>query len=181
MLKVTIPGGDEEWDDVKQEFLPPAKDTTITLEHSLYTISLWEAKWEKPYLGMQKKTAEEMLDYIKCMTIEDVDDNIFDRLTPENQKVINDYIVAPMTATTIQNPKKSPSRKVTTSEELYYQMIALHIPVEFEHWHLNRLLTLIQVCSIKSDPNPKKMSRAEMARQRASLNAKRRAALKSRG
>lgn len=181
MLKVTIPGGEEEWDDAKQEFLPPTKPITVTLEHSLYSISKWEAKWTKAYLGYQEKTEEEMLDYIRCMTDDELPDDFEHRITPDLIEKIHDYIAAPMTATTIQNAKQKTSKKIVTSEELYYQMIALNIPVEFEHWHINRLLTLIQVCSIKGDPNPKKMPRAEMARQRAALNAKRRAALKSRG
>lgn len=197
-LVIKIPGGDEEWDDVKQEFIPPAKDVTITLEHSLYSISKWEAIWQKAYLGYEEKTPEQMLSYIKCMVInvenenvtfaqhpcyiiEQLTDDAFNRLTPELLSKIREYIDSPMTATTIQNHQARPSKKIVTSEEIYYQMIALNIPVEFEHWHLSRLLTLIQVCSIKNDPNPKKMPRADMARQRAALNAKRRAALKSRG
>lgn len=179
---ITIPGSEELWDDRLQEFLPATKPTTITIEHSLVSLSKWEAKWHKAYLGYQEKTEEEVLDYIKCMTLEtDVDPEVYRRLSAETVMEIRDYIEDPMTATTFNNQESRGSREIITSEVIYYQMIALKIPVEFQYWHLNRLFTLIKVCSIKNDPKPKKMPRAEAARQRAALNAKRRAALKTRG
>lgn len=178
---ILVEGSDEIWDERKQEFLPPTKPVELELEHSLVSLSLWESKWEKPYLGYQEKTEEEILDYVRCMTLNDVDPEVYSRLSAENLREIQDYILAPMTATTIQSQDKRGGREIITSEILYCQMIMLHIPVEFEHWHLNRLLTLIKVCAIKNDPNPKKMPRAEAARQRAALNAKRRAAMHSRG
>ena len=59
-------------------------------------------------------------------------------------------------------------------------MIALNIPVEFEKWHINRLLTLIRVCEIKNQP-PKKRSKQNMANKYAAVNAARRQKLNTRG
>lgn len=171
----------EEWDPIKEEFVEPGKDTKLILMHSLISISKWEAKWQKPFLGREEKTPEQLLDYIKCMTINKVDPSVYNRLTQENIKEINEYIEAPMTATTFHDRGGPPNREVVTSEVIYYQMIALHIPVEFEKWHLNRLMTLIKVCAIKNDPNPKKVPKADLARQRSKLNAQRRKALHTRG
>ena len=95
---------------------------------------------------------------------------------------IASYIDDPMTATTImQHKQPSGKREVMTSEVIYYYMIAQNIPVEFEKWHINRLLTLIKVCAIKNDPKPQKMSRAAIAKQNHALNAARRKRLGTRG
>ena len=59
-------------------------------------------------------------------------------------------------------------------------MIANNIPVEFEKWHIKRLLTLIRVCSVKNAP-PKKMGRKAILRQNAEINAARRKQLHTKG
>jgi hypothetical protein len=53
-------------------------------------------------------------------------------------------------------------------------MIQLGIPIEFQKWHFNRLMTLIQVCQSENEP-PRKMSQREIMQQNAALNAARRA------
>ena len=157
------------------------KGQTLRLEHSLVSLSKWESKWCKPFLSKDEKTVEETLDYIKCMTLDqNVDSNVYFCLTEENIKQINDYISAPMTATTFSNNKKGASREQITSELVYYWMIALNIPFECQKWHLNRLLTLIRVCEIKSQP-PKKMSRSELASRNAALNEERKRKLNTTG
>ena len=77
-----------------------------------------------------------------------------------------------MTAITFRKSNESPSRETVTSDLIYYWMIANNIPVEFEKWHLERLLALIRVCSIKNSP-PKKMSKKELMERNTALNAKR--------
>lgn len=171
MLQITIPAMNDLWDEQNQQFLS-VKETTIQLEHSLLSISKWESKWNKSFINTKDKTEEELMDYIKCMTItKNVDPNVYVCLTAENIQEIVTYINAPMTATTIRDTGKS-NHEIVTSELIYYWMISLNIPVKFEKWHLNRLITLIRVCSIKNQP-AKKMSRGEIMQRNAALNAAR--------
>lgn len=179
MLQITIPAMNDLWDERNQQFLS-IKETTIQLEHSLLSISIWESKWNKSFINTKDKTEEELIDYIKCMTItKNVDPNVYVCLTAENIQEIVNYINAPMTATNIRDAGKS-SREIVTSELIYYWMISLNIPVKFEKWHLNRLITLIKVCSIKNQP-PKKMSRGEIMQRNAELNAARKKRLNTKG
>lgn len=156
--------------------------TTLELEHSLRSLSKWESKWHTAFLGKSEKTLSQILDYVRCMTIKpsSVDDLVYSALTEENFQTINSYINDKMSATTFNADNQRPSNEIYTSELIYYWMIAFSIPFECQNWHLNRLLTLIRICSIKAQP-PKKMSKNEvMTRQRA-LNAQRRAATGSLG
>ena len=179
MLRIVIPG-QEFWDEEKQEFIN-TKEQVLQLEHSLISLSKWEAKWCKVFLSKQEKTAEETIDYIKCMTITpNVDPEVYTRLTKENIKEIEDYIEAPMTATYFSSNDNKQSREQATYELIYYWMIALTIPFECEKWHLNRLLTLIKVCNIKNQP-PKKMGKREIMSRNAALNAARRKQLNTKG
>ena len=181
MLLIEIPINPEGWDEVKEEFVP-TEVKTLSLEHSLVSLSKWESKWNKPFLGKDEKTFEETLDYIKCMTLtKNVDPSVYEHLTSENIKQINEYIGAKMTATTFsQEPGGKKNSEIITSELIYYWMIALQIPFECQKWHLNRLLTLIRVCNIKNQP-PKKMSRREIMSRNAALNAARRKQLNTNG
>ena len=183
MLLITVPAKiQENWDEEKEEFVynQDGKDQTLQLEHSLISLSKWESKHHKSFIHSEK-TNEEYLDYIKCMTINsNVDQSVYDRLTEENIKEIIDYINNPMTATTFRKTNERPSREIVTSELIYYWMVAFNIPFECEKWHIKRLLTLIQICQIKSD-KPKKRSKSEIMRENAALNAARRKQLNSKG
>ena len=181
MLQITIPAT-EQWDPVKQEFIN-VKEQTLQLEHSLVSLSKWESKWCKSFLSSREnKTNEETIDYIRCMTLtKNVDPNVYQCLTKQNIQDIHDYINAPMTATILpKDQNKRGSREVITSELIYYWMIALTIPPEYEKWHLNRRLTLINVCNIKNAP-PKKRSKRDIMSRNAALNAARRKQFNSRG
>lgn len=181
MLEITVPISPEGWDEEKQEFVEP-KYRTLQLEHSLVSLSKWESKWCKSFLSGKEKTDEEIIDYIRCMTLtKNVDPEIYNYLTRENFEQVNRYIEAPMTATTFSNTQvEKNNREPVTNELIYYWMITLNIPPEYQKWHLNRLLTLIRVCNVKNQP-PKKMSRREIMSRNAALNAARRKKMNSKG
>ncbi len=180
MLKIIVPAT-EFFDEINEVFIYK-KEQHLQLEHSLVSLSKWESKWNKAFLGRQEKTDEEILDYVRCMTLtQNVNPEVYFRLSAENYATINAYIEAPMTATCFFDDKQQKrSKETVTSELIYYWMISYNIPVEFQKWHLNRLLTLIRVCSIKNSP-PKKRSRREIMQRNAALNAARRSRLHSNG
>ena len=181
MLTITVHISPEGWDETKQEFIEP-KSQILQLEHSLISLSKWESKWQKPFYSKKEMTDEEALDYIKCMTLnKTVDPDVYNHLTRENIDDVMKYIGNPMTATTFRKDDKSQNnREIITSELIYYWMIASNIPFECQKWHLNRLITLIRVCSIKNSP-PKKMNKREIMSRNAALNAARRKQLNSKG
>ena len=179
MLRIEIP--ETEVFNERDNTFQIVNETSITLEHSLVSLSKWESKWCTPFLSKYEKSTAETLDYIKFMTLtQNVDDSVYARLTDKNYEEIKNYIESPMTATTIGDKKKKPSREIITAEIIYYWMIALGIPFECQKWHLNRLLTLISVCSIKQQ-KPTKMSKKELMAKNQALNAERKAALGTSG
>lgn len=180
MLELVIPA--REWLNERDNTFVSYPETKLLLEHSLLSLSKWEAKWKKPYLDSKHRTPEEFIDYIRCMTInKGVDSRVYYNLTNEAIKQITDYIKDPMTATTITRKSSRPTvQQTVTSELVYYWMASYGLPVEFEKWHLNRLLTLIDVCAIKGNPDTK-MTKNEVLKQNASLNAMRRAQRHSKG
>lgn len=191
MLEIVVPGTKDDWDPVKEEFVS-REPCRLRLEHSLISISKWEAKWHIPFLDNNSNITDEQLrDYIRCMTLtQNVDPDVYNHLTLENMNEIQAYISDPMTATWFGNnvegiqEGKGHSKQVVTSELIYYWMIAQSIPVEFEKWHLSRLMTLIQVCSIKNKEaqgGQKKMNKNQIYNQNKSLNAARRAKLHTKG
>ena len=182
MLQITIPEV-ELWDEKNNRFFY-IKKQNLSLEHSLVSISKWESKWHKPFISSEKKTTEETIDYIRCMTLtQNVNPDVYKYLSRENIAAVNDYIDDPMSATVIHksdNGGKGSSRDKITSELIYYWMIAMNIPFECQKWHLNRLLKLIEICGIKNTP-PKKMSKREIMSRNAALNEARRKKLNTRG
>ena len=181
MLRITIPDR-EYFDEASSEFIT-VRGATIDLEHSLVSMSKWEAFHKKPFLSKDAKTRAETIDYIRCMTLtENVEPHVYYGLTAPLFRQIDEYIRDPMTATWFTDRRNHPpSREVVTSELIYYWMIALEIPFEpCQNWHLNRLLTLIRVCNVKNS-KPQKLNGRELAKHNSALNAARRARLHTKG
>lgn len=179
MLQITIPES-EFYDTTTQKFYT-VKAVSLTLEHSLLSLSKWESKWHKPFISKEKKTREELLDYISCMLICKPSRFSPKTLTEAQFSEITKYIDEPMTATKFSNRPGGSSREIVTNEIIYHWMIAYQIPFECQKWHLNRLLTLIKVCSIKNAPPGKKMGRQALISRNASLNAQRKQTLNTNG
>lgn len=185
MLKVVVPYK-EFYDEKNNEFVT-VEETTLQLEHSLLSISKWEAKWKKPFLGKEERTREELLDYVKCMTINgNIDKNVYLALPNSVFREILEYLDDPHTATVINEirhpgaPKRRSSSEFITSELVYYWMVALQIPFECQKWNFNRLMTLIRICEIKQSPK-QKMAKSQILANNHELNKARREALNTRG
>ena len=186
MLPIKIPKT-EFFDESTQSFVY-VKEQVLMLEHSLLSISKWESKWHKPFLGTNNKTSEETLDYIKCMTVTpNVDERVYACLTQENIESISAYINDPHTATTFYEEAKeggsSNKTRPTTAELIYYWMVACNIPSEYQKWHLNNLLTLIRIYNEENQPKDKKKRKnpSDVVRRNHALNQARRKACHSNG
>lgn len=181
MLTLVV-GGTEHFDEETQTF-KVVNGVELQLEHSLVSLSKWESEFKKPFLGKADKTSEEALGYIRHMILTpNPPGDILLRLSKENVEEINAYVNDTMTATQIfdATPQTKKRSETVTAELIYYWMTVFSIDWEAQHWHLNRLFTLIRICNVKQD-KPKKMSRAEVAAHQRDLNARRKAEMKTRG
>ena len=175
MKTITIPAA-ELFDENTNEYIY-TRETTIKIEHSLVSVSKWEAKWEVPFLNA-KMSREQSIDYIRCMTItQKVDPNIYKTIPNSLLKEVNEYIDSKQTATWFNDKNnRAHKQRTVTSELIYYWMIACGIPFECEKWHLNRLVTLIRVCQEEAKPS-KQMTLEE----RKALNNARRQKYRTKG
>ena len=176
MLEISIPPQEILNNDTYEIIQVPGVD--LTLEHSLVSLKKWEEKWHIPFLKKDPpKTPEQLRDYVKCMTINSkvVNPIIYDYIPKDIMDKIAAYIENPMTATWFGINKTNKSQdnmidnRIITAELIYYWMICLNIPVEFQKWHLNQLITLIRVCNEENKP-PEKRSKMEMMQERKMLN-----------
>ena len=173
-----------EYFDSENEVFIYVPEQTLTLEHSLISISRWESKWKQPFVNGKGLTPEKIRDYIKFMCInKNVSDLAIESMTTKDIKKVLDYLKDPQTATTINDHNRSPGNpnKKVTSEEIYAMMFDLGIPIECEKWNFNRLMTLIRVCQIRANSGGPKMSRRENLKYQSELNRARRAKMGSRG
>ena len=88
MLYITVKSEDL-FDERKGEFIS-VKPTKLQLEHSLVSVSKWEAKHHKSFLkNVQDLTPEELLSYIECMNMtQNVNPDVFRALSAENLQEI---------------------------------------------------------------------------------------------
>lgn len=185
MLTITIPPF-SVYDEATEKFISTTKTVTLSLEHSLVSISKWESNWQKPFFEKDNKSPEEMIDYIRCMTItQNVDPNTFYGIPSYEMDRIVEYIKSPQTATKLpasynNNVAGRPKERVT-AELIYYWMISYGIPVEFQKWHLNKLIALINIFNFKNQGQGPKKSAKELNAKYASINAKNRALMHSKG
>jgi len=154
----------------------------LQLEHSLASLSKWESIHEIPFLGSDKKTPELIGSYIECMVLTpNPPADFVEKLSKETMEEVKAYLESKMTATWFSEVEpQTRSRETITAELIYYWMTIYKIPFECQHWHLNRLFTLIRICSLKQE-KPKKMSRAEVARRNRELNERRKKELGTKG
>ena len=184
MLEITIP--EQEFLNHNTNEFYKIPGATLRLEHSLISVKRWEEKWHIPFLKKDPpKTPEQLKDYIRCMTINTgVDPIVYDYLPKDVIDKVAAYIEDPMTATWFgeagTKKKTTRQKKIVTAELIYYLMISFNIPVEFQKWHLNQLLTLIQICEEENKP-PEKKSQAEIARSNRELNEYRKKMFNTRG
>lgn len=156
----------------------------LRLEHSLASLSRWEAIHEKAFYNKEQKpmSPEETLSYIEQMVLnENPPKDFLDRLTFEDRQKVLEYINSRQTATWFhEDPNQKGTREIVTAELIYYWMINFQIPFSCENWHVNRLMTLIKICGIKQT-KPKRMSRQAVSQQYSAINAQRREQLGTAG
>ena len=185
MLKIQIPDTIEVFDEKTETFKYIKGGFEMQLEHSLISLAKWESRWHKPFLSKKPKTDEESRDYIRCMTLtNNVNPELYKFLPSSLVRQIYAYIEDPMTATWFSKEQEKKAgvgnREIVTAEIIYYWMVTLQIPVQFEKWHLNRLLTLIKVINIKNAPK-QNMKEKDLLARNARLNKARRAKHHTRG
>lgn len=185
MLEIKVP--EQEYYNESTNTIDTIPEKTLRLEHSLSSLSKWEMKWKKPFLSQlpeHKKTNEEICDYICCMSLDPISMEDVYLLPNESVQKIEAYIEDPMTATKIyDNSKPTSSKSINTAEVIYYYMVELGIPFECENWNLNKLITLIRVCSTKREEasGKNKMSKREIMERNNRLNKERKAKMKTKG
>ena len=186
MLIIDIPSARYElpgsWDGHSKKLITvPA--IHLEMEHSLMSISKWEAKWKIPFVENKSLTTDQFLDYCRCMTInKQKDPDVYRFLRQSDAAKIGEYMGDSMTARTLrgnQNNKRGP-RRIMTSEYFYWLMIQFGIPFECEKWHFGRLLALIDCCQ-SNESGGQTMSYRDRQRFYASLNDQRRKMLGTKG
>lgn len=179
-LTINVPQR-EFFNNKTQEFIYLDPEVLV-LEHSLISISKWEAKWHIPYFKEKNKTREQTYSYIQCMCIKGNSSmDVIKTLTDDNLVAITEYINDPMTATTIKDSDdKKNNDNFMTSEVIYALMVNYRIPVEFEKWHINRLIMLIRVLN-EQNKEPKKKTEQELINDYKQINERNKRLLHTKG
>lgn len=138
------------------------KPIRLQLEHSLISIRIWEAEYQRPFSDIEEMNGKELLSYIKCMTVNtQKDESVYDNLTIDDVNRIANYITRANSAWEIkrsknQNQNRRNKNRLNTVEGIYFAMIQYGIPFEpCEKWHLGSLMALIDYCSRNGNPGMK--------------------------
>lgn len=151
------------------------KIVPLRFEHSLRSLSKWESKHRVAFLSPDReKSPAEMVEYYQDMLLSPEEPELVYLLGPKQQEELTHYINANLTASSIpdQGPPQYNS-EITTSELIYFWMVALKINWEAQDWHLSRLMMLIQITSYKQQP-PKKRNPKEVIMDMRRENERRR-------
>lgn len=152
----------------------------VRMEHSLVAVSKWESVYQIPFFSIKEFKPEQFIYYIECMLIDcELDEDDYKILTPEHITMINNYMNDKRTATYVR-PTNKPSDMTLTSEIIYAYMALSDVDWSCEHWHLNRLLKLLEVISALSDEK-KPMSQQDIMEERMRINQERRKKYQSKG
>lgn len=182
MLRITV-GQTELWDQEKEEF-SYTDGFVLEFEHSLLSVSKWESKHQVPFLAATEKTEAQMVDYVECMLLtENPEEDWYKKLTQADVDKIDAYVNSTESATTfyeVKEPKGRGRAEIITAELVYYWMVSFQIPFECETWHLNRLFSLLRICTIKNAPD-KKMAKGDIAARNRALNEQRKKQLGTSG
>ena len=135
------------------------KPMYLKLEHSLMSVRKWEAEDERAFSDEENMSAEDLIGYIKCMTINtQKDDSVYDQLSANDLIQVSRYIERANSAYKIRKSRKNDRRRRGhTVESIYYAMIQYGIPIDpCETWHLGSLLALIDYCGTKGNGGSEK-------------------------
>lgn len=96
-----------------------------------------------------------MLDYLYCMTVNDVDPRAYSQISPEQMDAIKKYMDDPRSAKRMvedEEAKKKNRGKRMTSEDFYSAIILNRMSMECEHWHIHSLMALLEDLGEKQSP-----------------------------
>lgn len=180
---ITIDLGNIEYYDGNSNQFIYEEGGVVRFEYSLKAVYEWESRWKKPFLKGDI-TDEEMIDFYKKMALDPIKEQF---LTGYVVKTLTDYISDSNTATTFSTPPDGQNGnnpfskgKIYSAEELYAMMFSAGVPLDFENRNLNRLMVILKIISSYNSP-PKKMNKQDILKQNSTLNAQRKAQLKTRG
>lgn len=180
---ITIDLGTIEYFDGSTNSFSYEKGGVVRFEYSLKALYEWEGRWRKPFLKGEL-TEKELVDFYMTMAMDPIEEKF---LTHDVMMILADYIKDTNTATTFSSGPEGQNgnnplskKKLYTAEELYAMMFSAGVSIEWETRNLNRLFVVLNIIGSYNNP-PKKMSKQDIMKQNASLNAQRKAKLKTKG
>lgn len=147
-LRIVIPAA-TTYDDVKGKFYDRA-ERAIVLEHSLLSMSLWEAEYKQCFL-LASLDSGMFRYYIRCMCDEVLSDEELNIIENKYQKCIVNYMFDNRFAVKKLNNKPKASRNQSQkmpfipTEKIYHTMFERGVPLACEKWHFSRLMSLLGI------------------------------------